>query len=302
LTGITFFVERPMPKLTDDLVTLHTRFVGQRSEDMRDRCGKMDREHTHKLRLLAKQKVVTVANLISRLPQLSLSAKRFGIWLISVLKVRQAVSVLLGLMSDRAVRSECAHALYMLKADAKVTRVFMEIGHRELRSENPDHHWLDAVIIGLGSSDDPRAVELLVTIFERADLPGWIRGDAGDKLGCAWLVRDRRTRLFRRCRAAALRGLTDESIDVQFWSMYVIASLASKKMSPRRSSDDEFAAALPVLRQIVASDHRLAPGFWWSMSAEAEDAIGCIETGRWPQPDAAERWAGNTERGVWNRD
>ena len=61
-------------------------------------------------------------------------------------------------------------------------------------------------------------------------------------------------------------------------------------------------AALPHLRHIVVNDKRLSPGFWWPMSAEAEDIIGCIKFGKWPQPDAAERWIGNKVRGECNRD
>jgi hypothetical protein len=38
------------------------------------------------------------------------------------------------------------------------------------------------------------------------------------------------------------------------------------------------------------------------MAAEAEDVIGCIQFGAWPDPDAAERWLGNTARGERNRD
>ncbi|MEX2285840.1 MAG: hypothetical protein WD648_02045 [Planctomycetaceae bacterium] len=218
------------------------------------------------------------------------------------MEIRQAVPVLLDVMSDRTVRATCAHTLSGLEYNAKAIRRFIEIGNRELASDNPDRFWLEAVILGLGSTDDPRAAELLVTIFERVDLPGWVRGDAGDKLGCVGPVGDRRTQLFRRCRDAALRGLEDESIDVQFWSMYVIGSLAGEPYWGKRSSANPFKVALKKLRQIAANDHRLAPGYWWSMSSEAEDVICCIENGHWPENDAAERWKGHPERGESNRD
>jgi hypothetical protein len=47
---------------------------------------------------------------------------------------------------------------------------------------------------------------------------------------------------------------------------------------------------LPRLREIAANDHKLAPGFWWPMSAEAEDADYAIENGARPENDVAERW------------
>jgi hypothetical protein len=68
--------------------------------------------------------------------------------------------------------------------------------------------------------------------------------------------------------------------------MYLICVLSSRGARPRSAG---FQRGLSALRKIAANDHRLAPGFWWTMSAEAEDAIGCIKTGRWPDPDAAER-------------
>ena len=79
--------------------------------------------------------------------------------------------------------------------------------------------------------------------------------------------------------------------------MYVIGSLASNRQTQVRSADP-LRAAIPGLLDIAENDHRLAPGYWWSMSAEAEDVIHCIENGTWPEIDAAERWQGNKERGA----
>ncbi|HVW00832.1 MAG TPA: hypothetical protein VHB77_10845 [Planctomycetaceae bacterium] len=164
----------------------------------------------------------------------------------------------------------------------------LEIGWRELNRQVPKVHWLRTALEMLRNVDGGpmrvEAGEFIVTLFERTDLPGWLRGDAGDTLGF-FGDHDRRTRRYRRCVEAAIRGLSEDSIEVQFWSMYVIASLCSER-EPR---DPAFARAIPRLREIADSDHRLSPGFWWPMSAEAEDALGCIETGKWPQPDASER-------------
>jgi hypothetical protein len=99
-----------------------------------------------------------------------------------------------------------------------------------------------------------------------------------------------------------LSGLKDKCMDVQFWSMYLIGSLCCERSLRRNANSRDFTAAIPKLRRIAANDRRLAPGFWWPMSAEAEDVIGCIQTGRWPHPDAADRWISNTKRGKWRRD
>ena len=196
----------------------------------------------------------------------------------------------------------CASTLYFLKPDGKVKQFFVGIGRRELASHKPDAHWLEAVVHGLGSSNDQCAVEVLVTIFERADLPGKLRGDAADKLGCCAFVSDRRTRLFGRCRDAAIRGLADDSIYVQFGSMYLIGAMCSHRTARRPSESADFDAVLPRLRKFGRHDNRLAPGFWWPMSAEAEDVILCIKDGHWPNPDAGDRWSGNTARGEWGDD
>jgi hypothetical protein len=285
---------------TTDLATLYARFVDGQSEEWRARCAVVCRERSRKLSRLHKQDVRSVADLLSQLPRLPPSLKYFGVELTWLLKIRRAVPVLIDIMQDqksnRGLRISCALALYYLEPGKEVTQLFVRIGNRELGSSHPDHDWLEAIIHGLGAPDDPQAVKVLVAIFERVDLRGSLRGDAADKLGCVGLVKDRRTALFRRCRDAALRGLNEPSIDVQFWSMYLIGSLCSDYRPRRRSSLTGFESALPRLRQIAATDHRLAPGYWWPMSGEAEDIIGCIETGSWPQPDAADRWPVTTRR------
>ncbi len=135
-------------------------------------------------------------------------------------------------------------------------------------------------------SSDPEAVDVLVTIFERTDLPGWLRGDADDALGCKPQLNDRRTRLFRRTWTTVLQGLDDADIEVQFWSMYVIMQLAADYRANSGRSNLCFEPALPRLREIAKTDHRLAPGFWWPMCEEAKDAIHVIETGNGLEPDA----------------
>ncbi|MBI3865623.1 MAG: hypothetical protein HY290_27435 [Planctomycetia bacterium] len=182
-------------------------FVEQQSEEWRVQCAVVCRERAQKLGLLKRQRVRTITDLQSRLLGLSPSLKLFGIELIWILGIRQAIPVVLEVMldqkSDRTVRLACANALYVLEAGKRTARALCRIGNRELKSDRPDRHWLEAVVLGLGVPDELRAIELLVAIFERVDLPGSVRGDAADKLGCVGHISDRRTGLFRRCRDAA---------------------------------------------------------------------------------------------------
>lgn len=276
-----------MPKASDKLTNLHSRFLDQQGaewcQQYRDVCHK--RQAT--LASLHKRGILTVSDLAARFSELPTRLKQRALDLILILRIRQMIPVLQANLPDVSVRLMCAHVLGSLGLNSRGMRLFLEIGQRELRASHPDAEWLQAVVLALGMSSDRRVTELLVAIFERQDLPGPLRGEAGDKLGTCRF--DRRTNAYRRCRDAALIGLTADSIDVQFWSMYVIASLSNIAGS-RQRVDKSFRAALPRLREIAAHDHRRAPGFWWPLSAEAEDAIGCIENGIWPEPDAADRW------------
>jgi hypothetical protein len=221
---------------------------------------------------------------------------------IGLYKIHQAWPLLMEHVSNPSVRVGYADVLSRLNTKGQGTAYFVEAGRRELASPQPDREWLWAVILGLGEMGDRRAAELLVEIFERRDLPGWVRGEAGDKLVWCQRVQDRRTKLHRRARAAALCGLEEESIEVCFWSMYVIGSLATAYAPNGRPRLPDLREALPKLRQIAKHDHRLAPGYWWPMSAEAADVITCIKTGSWPRADAGDRFSSSGPRGESWRD
>ena len=291
-----------MKRADKKLTELYSAFVAKRSEESRASCSDMDRKNGRHIATLAARGVTTIPELITALPDLPWKLKDFAIWWLSVLKTRAAEAVLLKMLhDDPPFRLSCAHALAFLGGRRSV-REFIRIGKAQLASSSPDREWLEAVIRGFRCAPTPEAEEVLLSIYERTDLPGWIRGDAGDALGCCSQLQDRRTRFFRRAWTTALNGLNDTSLDVQFWSMYVIMQLAQNDYTNPKRSNACFAAALPRLREIAANDHRLAPGLWWPMSAEAEDAIYYIEHGTGRENDAAERWLGNEERGPWNRE
>lgn len=262
---------------------------------------KQDRQNLNRLE---KRKVQTVNDLVENLPALPSKLKYFGLRMVSLLDIREAEDVLLEMISEPEHRLAVAHALSCLtgtkRSRKKVKRFFLNIVERELSQDTPEQDWLLAAIIGLGNGfgEDVVAVDSLVTIYERNELPGWLRGEAADQLGTCAFISDRRTRLFKRCCETAIKGIQNGSIEMQFWSMYLICSMAANREKPVLLKNDPFYPALRKLRQIAKQDHRLAPGLWWPLSAEAEDAIGCIQTGQWPQPQAAERWIENAKKNI----
>lgn len=287
-----------MKRADKKLAELYSDFVAKRSEESRVSCTDFDRKNAQCVARLATRGVTILSELIAALPDLPPKLKDFGIWWLTVTRTRRAESILLQMLhDDPPIRLSCASALAWIRGSRSV-REFLRIGQAQLASPSPDEKWLEAVIRGLklGPSTSSEAEDVLLSIYERTDLPGWLRGDAGDALGCCSQLRDRRTNFFRRAWATALKGLDDTDIEVQFWSMYVIMQLAQNGYSNPNRSNACFAAALSRLREIAATDHRLAPGYWWPMSAEAEDAIDVIEIGNGREDDASYRWLGNTER------
>lgn len=293
---LSTLLNRHLEKEFADLETRNDERRDLRAKSLR----KFAKSSERSIQQLSKRGTRTLTELIEVLPTLPRSLKRFGVNFVYALKAQPAVPALLRmLVNDADIRWDCGHTLNLI-GGRRVEQALVGIARKELASSKPNRWILDAVIHGLKYPDSEDAEDLLVTIFERIDLPGWLRGDAADGLGSR--TSDRRTRLFNRAWTAALRGLGESDIDVQFWSMFAIASMANINRVGQRRSNDCFHAALPKLRKIATNDHRLAPGFWWPMSAEAEDAIGCIKTGHWPDPDAGERWLGNDKRGPWNRE
>ena len=93
-----------MPKLTDELATQYEQLIEQWSAEKRTEPRAVHRERVQKLRRLKKQGIHTVADLLKRLPSLTLSLKHFGIQLIMLLEIQRSIPILLDLMSDPKVR------------------------------------------------------------------------------------------------------------------------------------------------------------------------------------------------------
>lgn len=288
-------------KLTDSLRDAYESGTGSHLNETPWQ-RKLRASDRRKIARLSRRGIVTVGELISALPTLPFRTAYHAIWRL-LNQAPQAAPTLWKLMARPELRIDCAHTLGMLGVQ-RFERKFVQLGHAELAMPQPDIKVLEAVFHGLRYATTYAAAEILIAMFERADLPGWLRGDVADALPSAGQVNDRRAKQFRRVLVTAIAGLDDADICMQFGSMYVLASLASRYGTQRDGrTNGVFQRALPRLREIATTDSRLSPGYWWPMSAEAEDVIGCIETGRWPQPDASERWLQNSNmRGEWKRE
>jgi hypothetical protein len=286
------------PKLAD----LHEQLVAKRSPAEQAQHEKADRDTSKHIRQLARRGILSVSQLINSLPTLPQRLKDAAMWFLYEHSSRASKSRLLAMLhKNPSVLLDCAFILGMMRSRG-IERMFVRIAKDQLAAAALDRQRLEAAIDGLKSADDSEAIEVLATIFERTDLPGWLRDKAGDALGCGLYELDRRTRLFRRIWTAALQGLDEPSIHVQFGSMWVIAQLACCYSPYRNRSNSCFKPALPRLREIAAKDKRLIPGYWWPMCEEAKDVIKVIKTGSWFENDASERCLGNTERGPMIRD
>lgn len=288
-----------MPRRSDTLAGLLARFHARQSEEWREAFESVIHKRGRHVETLAAHGVVTVGHLLERLRGLPRRLAIAGVELISLLRIGQAAPQLFEMMESKPLRMSCAVAIATLPQVKGITERLLEIGWRELGSSHPDPHWLRAVVEAIGHSDDRRAADLLIRVYERGDLPASLRGEAADRLGCHSVIGDRRTTIHRRSRTAAIQGLTEGSIDLQFWSMYLIGQLACSQTLRSGRSRSDFDEIIPAL-QSFAADHRLAPGYWWPMSAEAEDVLHCLEHGGWPEMDAAERWQSRGERGPMN--
>jgi hypothetical protein len=212
-----------------------------------------------------------------------------------VRKISRAAPLLLQLvLSADEARGDAAMSLARLE-DRKSIRVIAKSAQRELRRRNPSTKLIESAVWALKMSKGKLSFETLLAVYERENLPDRIRGDAADAL--AWYMDriDRRTKDYRRCVAAALKALDNESAEVRFWTMYLIGQMASSRTrSGRRASPGELTRALPILRRIARTEHGVYSNLW-PHSEEAKDAIHCIEHGEWPSPDAADRmgWGKN---------
>ena len=291
-------MSRPGNQSRASLIQLYEAFVAARTEESRRSCAKMDRAGFARVRALAARGITTLRHLAVALPHLPPTLRDFGIWWISVNRFRSAEKVLLHLLHDDPKRRLGYAAALASIGGRKSEREFIRIARKHLVSLSPDLEWLDAVIQGLKFPETAEAEEILLSIFESKSLPGWLRGNAGDAMSICSRLDDRRTTFFRRALRSAAEGLMEDDIDRQFWSMFVIATAAGNCSSNPNRSNLCFESILPRLREIAATDQRLAPGFWWPMSAEAEDAICVVQTGNWPELDAGDRWRVTSARGT----
>lgn len=142
-------------------------------------------------------------------------------------------------------------------------------------------------------------LDMPASIYLNEAVPGWLRGNAADAIGCRYTP-DRRTTFYKMIRDAAIRSIHSTDAGLCFESMYLMGLPVSINHHHHRGrrTHPHFQTAIPRLREIAAHDHRLSSGFWWPLSAEAEDVLFVIEHGCWPDPAAGERRDDSGTRGT----
>lgn len=141
------------------------------------------RQSARHISRLSARGVTTTRALIVALPQLPPKLREFGIWWISALKIRSAESVFLPLLYNRSKDRVAGAAASASIGGKRAVREFVRIGQTQLALQLPDFEWLNVIVHGLRYPEGPEAEEIILAIFEREDLPGWLRGNAGHAIG-----------------------------------------------------------------------------------------------------------------------
>jgi HEAT repeat protein len=192
------------------------------------------------------------------------SSAGFYIWLLGQCGGQRAEAALLKILVGprRSLWMQAATSLSMV-GTAKVVPALIRM---VLRAPQPLRREASAYALGYiePGVKARSAVNALVRVLESADLPR-VRAQAAESL--TQRLRFHRGRLRAAAERALIEHLSDAAPDVRFWCAYAVGELRTK-------------AAVPTLRQL-ARDRSVVPG-WWSVGAEARDALAVIAGGTWP--------------------
>lgn len=218
------------------------------------------KDHADQLPFLNDSPPADLSELLCRLSTLQGEAFAAALHLVSDLKDRAAVPVLIDLLTagDPQQAESLAHVIATIggqRACPGLLRVLAE-------SDQPQHRW--AALYGLTWLMDSRAFRPLLKLFRNPHEPAHLRAQAGEAL--TYLLSDAPPHESQGEAAidAFLTGLDDADADVQFWSVYALGTLQARR-------------ALPKLRQLAqqAEDRLTSAGN--SVREEAREALQVIE-------------------------
>lgn len=249
----------------------------ERVDQLRPRWREQARGSLQGLQTLG---ITSYSQLAALLPSLRDDALVTAIWALPHFDKRRTVPVLLRLLRDPdpSLRGHAVIGLDMI-GGPRAARAFV----RHLESD-PDPWVREKAAHGLGFLFNRRyfdlAFEPLLAALEKEHECPQVRAQAAEGLGNIIWCSDYRTGRYRRAQAALIRTLEDPAPEVHFWAAFALGTIRSR-------------AALPKLRQLVASDNAFLAMWWkeaaegtirigWTVGEEASDAVTCIRTGEWP--------------------
>ena len=220
------------------------------------------KDHADRLPFLNDSPPADLPDLLRRLSTLQGEAFTAALQLVSDLKDREAVPVLIDLLAegDPQQAEPLAHVIATIggrRACPGLLRVLVE-------SDQPQRRW--AALYGLTWLMDSRAFRPLLKLFRDPREPASLRAQAAEAL--TYLLSDVPSHDSPHDAAidAFLAGLDDASTDVQFWSVYALGTLQARR-------------ALPKLRLIACRADEGLTSSGNSVRDEAQDAIQVIEQG-----------------------
>jgi len=222
---------------------------------------------------LRKVKIRTVQDIADRFYSLKAREREYAVYILHRLGKRKFVPLLLDVVQHDAsvkVRYEAAEALGRI-GGKRAMRGLCKVVEDQSNPHNVRRH----ACYFLAFEGEMDALDLFIMLVSDTSEHPVIRGQAAEGIAILLGSTDRRRKAWRRSVDALLPCLDDSSGEVRFWAMFALGVLKVKQ-------------ALPRLRRLAKSD-RYTGSMGWPNCEEAKDAIGGIETGNRPEPDASER-------------
>lgn len=212
--------------------------------------------------VLSRYGIRSFKQLGKRLDQLPIRVRRKVPWMLQHAHKKSAVPILLRLLADPRLQGNAIGPLEShgsTQAVRGVIRILQSTNNPQIREDT---------VQSLSSMFHPPAHDALMTIASDVNEPVFVRTHAIEGIGNLYVSASPRTRPFKDAEQLVMRLLKDDAAPIRFWACFAAGSMRSKR-------------ALPLLRKLARNDRAICPG-WWRISEEANDAIHCVETGRWP--------------------
>lgn len=174
-------------------------------------------------------------------------------WLLARLKDEETEEILLRLLTDPNQRIRAAAAQYL--AEAGLVQSVQPL--LKLLTEDKENQVRIAAVYALGLLGAREALETILEILKNKNEDSGLRGSAAEALAD---IGD------TRAIDPLMEALSDESVEVRFWSVFALGELGD-------------ASVLPALQKIEETDGGFLEG-WHSIKEEAGESINRIKQGK----------------------